>query len=182
MEQALVLASIVLGVAVAAELTNLHHLLRSTKVKWHWAQPVFAVFVLMILMFFWWTLAKNPEGELSFGEFLPVMWSLVTLVLLSAVALPDDLEGGVDLAEYYQKNRRYMWGLLLLTALPLEGQWFYKVAMTTSSFGEFFSRASADLLAWSMIIAMMFIRRWWMVAVGFAVLSLGPLAWLSRTI
>lgn len=30
---------------------------------------------------FWWTLAKNPEGELSFGSFLPIMRSIVTLAL-----------------------------------------------------------------------------------------------------
>ncbi len=182
MEQALVFTSIILGVAVAFELENLNRLLRSKEVRWHWAQPIFAIFVLMILMFFWWSLAKNPEGTISFGAFLPIMWSLVMLVLLSAAALPDKVEGGVDLAQYYQENRRYMWGLLLLAAIPLEGQWFYQVAVTSTSIGEFIGRATGDIVAWTMIIAMMFIRRWWLVAVGFAVLSLGPLAWLSRTI
>jgi len=182
MEQALVFTSIILGVAVALELTNLHHLLRSKKVRWHWAQPIFAAFVLILLMFFWWSLAKEPEGTISFGAFLPIMWSLVMLVLLSAVALPDRLEDPVDLAEYYLQNRTYMWGLMLLAALPLEGQWLYKVAMQTSSLGEFLGWAGGDLMAWSVIIAMMFVRRWWLVAVGFAILSLGPIAWLSRTI
>ncbi|WP_336986946.1 hypothetical protein [Altererythrobacter aquiaggeris] len=182
MEQALVFTSIILGVAVAFELENLNRLLRSNEVRWHWAQPIFAAFVLMILMFFWWSLAKNPQGTISFGAFLPIMWSLVMLVLLSAVALPDKVEGGVDLAQYYQQNRRYMWGLLLLAAIPLQGQWFYKVAVSSTSIGEFVGRAMGDIVAWTMIIAMMFIRRWWQVAIGFAFLSLGPLAWLSRTI
>jgi hypothetical protein len=182
MEQALVFASIILGVAVALELTNLHHLLRSNNVRWHWAQPIFAFLVLLILMFFWWSLARNTEGQMSFGSFLPIMWSLVMLVLLSAVALPDRLDEEVDLADYYQENRRYMWGLLVLAALPLEGQWLWSVAMRTSSVGEFAMTALGDLIAWATIFAMMFIKRWWLVAVGFAVLSLGPVAWLSRTI
>ena len=182
MQQALVFASIILGVAVALELTNLHHLLRSKTVKWHWAQPVFAVFVLLIVMFFWWSLAKNPDGEISFGSFLPIMWSLVMLVLLSAVALPDRIEGQIDLAQYYRQNRRYMWGLLILAGIPLQGQWLYKKAVTSGTLAEFLFATSGDLIAWATIIAMMFVRRWWLVAAGFAILALGPIAWLSRTI
>ena len=43
MGQALVFASIILGVAVAHELGNLHSLIRSRNVRWYWAQPIFAL-------------------------------------------------------------------------------------------------------------------------------------------
>lgn len=105
------------------------------------------------------------------------------LVLLSAVALPDRLDEGLDLAAYYQNNRRDMWSLIVLAGIHMEGQWLYRVAATSSTVGEFFSHAPGDMVAWIIIVvAMIFVRRWWLVAAGFAVLSLGPLAWLSRTI
>lgn len=184
MEQALVFASIILGVAVASELNNLHNLIRAPNVRWHWAQPIFAVFILFVITRFWWTLASEPEGKIRLGEFVPIMWSLVVLSLLAAVALPDriDEKDGVDLAEYYQENRRYQWLLLILTAAPLQGSWLYGVWQESASAGEFFSRTSGDNIAWAIMIAMIFVKRWWMVAVGLAFVSLGPIAWLSRTL
>ncbi len=183
MDQALVFASIILGVAVALQLENLHRLLRFAEVKWHWAQPLFALLVLLLLMFFWWSLADNQSGSITLGEFLPIMWSLVLLVLLSAVALPEVEKGETtDLAAYYQANRRYMWGLVLLAGLPLGSEYLYRVATTSQSLSEAFDRGVGDLVAWLVIIAMVFVRRWWQVAVGFAILSLGPITWLSRTL
>ena len=110
MEQALVFASIVLGVAVAFELENLNRVLRSDKVTWHWAQPAFALFILLSIIAYWWGAASQPDRQITFVQFMPVMFQLVMLVLLAAVSLPDKIgEDGVDLSEYYQSNRRYQW-------------------------------------------------------------------------
>ena len=89
MEQALVFASIVLGVAVAFELQHLNTLLRSKNVKWHWAQPIFALFVLLTIMSFWWMIANraNSEEAMTLARFLPIMWILVLRNLLAAAAL-----------------------------------------------------------------------------------------------
>ncbi|QIG79258.1 hypothetical protein [Stakelama tenebrarum] len=182
MNQALTFASIVLGVSVAFELENLNRLIRHKGVRWHWAQPLFALFVLLLIMFYWWSIADRPEGRISLGAFLPIMWSLVTLALLSAAALPDKLENGIDLAEYYQRNRFYLWGLVILTGLPIEIRWLYTVATNSSDIVSFFLRAGGDLVAFAAMIAMMFVRRWWLVALGFAINAIGPIAWLSRTI
>ena len=184
MEQALTFASIILGVAVAFELENLNRLIRSDNVRWHWAQPVFATFVLLFIMFYWWTIARSPDEPISFGEFLPIMWSLVLLTLLAAVALPEnkDPEKPVDLAQYYQKNRRYMWGLIVGIGIPFESRWLYSMAQRSETVLEFLGYAFGDLISWATIIAMMFVRRWWMIATGFVILSLGPITWLSRTL
>ena len=183
MEQALVFASVVIGVAVAMEIENLNRLLRSPRVKWHWAQPLFALLVVFLIMRFWWTLANDPQGSITLGAFLPVMWSMVLLALLAAVALPDRIgDDGVDLAAYYQANRRYMWLLVLLMGLPLQGQWLYSVWQDSPSFGAFLERTVADNVAWLVIVALIFARRWWLVALLMAVVSLGPIAWLSRTL
>ncbi|KLI63204.1 hypothetical protein [Aurantiacibacter marinus] len=184
MEQALVFASIILGVAVASELGNLHHLIRAKNVRWHWAQPLFAVLVIFFITRFWWTLAADTDRAITLGEFVPILWSLVLLTLLASVALPDkiDPEKGIDLAQYYQDNRRYQWGLILLIALPLQGAWMLGVWQESETVARFLERTMGDNIAWALMIAMMFVKRWWLVAIGMAIISLGPIAWLSRTL
>ena len=128
MQQALVLASIVLGVAITFELEHLNRVLRSRAVKWHWAQPIFALFVLLTIISYWWGAAKNPQGTITLGEFLPVMFQLVMLALLAAASFPDKVpEDGLDLAEYYQENRRYQWLLMALFFWSVNLRWFWSV-------------------------------------------------------
>ena len=123
MEQALVLISIVLGVAITFELENLNRLIRARNVRWHWAQATYAVWVLMCVIYFWWMMAAQ-EGELSIAQFMPIMFTLIMLVLMSAVALPDNVpEDGLRMAEYYMENRRYQWGLVVLAMLPISLGW-----------------------------------------------------------
>ena len=183
MEQALVLASIVLGVASAFELEHLNNVLRSRKVTWHWAQPLFAVFVLMTIIAFWWGAASKPEGELSLGEFLPVMFQLILLALLAAVSFPDSVgEEGVDLAEYYQDNRRYQWSLMALYYWSLHAGYVWRSAHATDDPGTFAAMVGPDTVGGLIVLGMIFARRWLWVAAGFVVLSVGPLLWLTRTI
>ena len=41
---------------------------------------------------------------------------------------------------------------------------------------------SGDTVAGLVIVSMIFAQRWWQVALGFAVLSLAPIIWLTRTL
>lgn len=183
MEQALVFASVVIAVAVAMEVENLNRLLRSRNVKWHWAQPLFAVLVLFMIMRFWWSLADDTSGAITLGEFVPIMWSMIMLALLAAVALPDRIgDDEVDLAAYYQNNRRYMWILVVLAGAPLQAPWLYSMWQESGSFGEYFTRTMGDNIAWLVVVALIFARRWWVIGVLMAVVALGPIAWLSRTL
>ncbi len=184
MQNALVFASIVLGIAVAFELQHLHHLLRAPNVKWHWAQPLFALFVLLSIMSMWWMIAGRPiEGPITLARFLPIMWAMVILNLLAAVALPDKVpENGIDLAAYYQANRRYMWGLYILFFLPLSATWLWVALYQAESVGDFMRMVSADMLAFALIIFLFFARKWWMVAIGFAGLTLLAANWMGRAI
>ena len=184
MENALAFVSIVLGVAVAFELEHLNRLLRSGNVKWHWAQPLFALFVLLSIMSFWWMMASTPDQEdISLARFLPVMWVLVLLNLLAAVALPDEIpEGGIDLAQYYQDNRRYMWSLYFLMIAPLAGNWIVVGIRRSASFTEVLPYLGSELVPLVFVTLLIFARRWWLVGVGFAGLSLVVAAWLSRTL
>ena len=183
MEQALVLASIVLGVAIAFELEHLNNVLRSDKVKWHWAQPVFALFVLLTIIAYWWGAAANASGPITLGEFLPIMFQLVLLALLAAVSLPDRIEDeGLDLAAYYRQNRRYQWTLMALFMWSINLRWFWTVWQRDVAVADFLAIIVGDAIGGLVIIAMIFARRWWQVAFGFAVLSIAPVLWVSRTL
>ena len=184
MENALVFASIVLGIAVAFELQHLHNLLRTPNVKWHWAQPLFALFVLLSIMSIWWMIAgREIEGPMTLGRFIPIMWVLVILNLLAAVALPDKIpEEGIDLADYYQTNRRYMWGLYILFFLPLGVNWVIYSISRAENFSQFVNYVWGDMLGLGIFIFLFFARKWWMVGLGFAGLAAMSASWLSRAI
>ena len=109
MEHALVLISIVLGVAITLELETFNRLIRSNQVRWHWAQVLYAAFALLIVVYYWWILADQADEPITLGEFLPIMGIMVLLVLMCATALPDRLpeKGQIDLAVYYMENRKY---------------------------------------------------------------------------
>lgn len=183
MEQALVLASIVLGVAIAFELEHLNKVLRAKNVKWHWAQPAFALFVLLSMISFWWGTAADVQGSITLGRFLPIMFQLIMLALMAAVSFPDSIpDEGLDLAEYYQENRRYQWILMSLYFWSITIGFGYRTAQTSESLIEFFQVVGPNSLVGLLMIAMMFVRRWWQVALGFAVLSLGPASWIFRVL
>ncbi|MEO7749849.1 MAG: hypothetical protein ABIS09_00810 [Sphingomicrobium sp.] len=184
MEQALVFASIILGVAISDQVLSLHRLMRGrAKVRWHWAQPWFAVIVLMTDMMFWWAIASDARGPVSIGAFVPKVVELILLALLTVNSLPDDPDReGVDLAKYYQDNVRYQWLLLAIAFI-----WSFAVDLVgTARSGtdvlHFLGLRLGDIVAFGLIVAMAFIRRWRGVAIGLALTSLGPILWLARSI
>ncbi|MEM8725355.1 MAG: hypothetical protein AAGE86_07525 [Pseudomonadota bacterium] len=188
MEQALVLASIVLGVAIAFELEHLNGVLRAKNVKWHWAQPLFALFVLLTIIAFWWGAvnwadnASNSEEPFSLGRFLPMMFQLVLLALLAAASFPDRIDGeGLDLAQYYQENRRYQWTLMALYFWSVYAGYAAHVAQTSVTIGEAISRLAFDTVYAIALTGMIFVRRWWQIALGFAVAAIAPAVWFTRT-
>jgi len=184
MEQALVFASIVLGVAIASELNNLHKLLQSDKVRWHWAQALYALLVLVSIMSFWWMIAKRSDiNEITLGGFLPVMWVMVMFNLMAAVALPDSIpEEGLRMADYYQEKRRYMWGLFILASAPLGASWIFHSAKTATNIEQFAAMAGPEVFGISVLVFLFFARAWWMVALGFVAYGLMTSSWFFRAI
>ena len=183
MKDALVLVSIVLGVAITFELEHLNKVLRAPGVRWHWAQPAFALFVLLSSISFWWNAASIKQETLALGEFLPVMFQLIMLALLAAAAFPDRVpEEGIDLAQYYQNSRVYQWVLMNLYFWSIHIAYVYKVAMRTGDFGTFAMQVGPDTIGALILFAMIFLKKWWQVAIGFAFISLAPLIWLTRTL
>jgi hypothetical protein len=183
MEQALVLVSIVLGVAIAFELEHLNNVLRAPNVKWHWAQPAFGLFVLLTIIAFWWGAADQEGRSLTLGEFLPVMFQLILLALLAAVSFPDRVPAeGISLADYYLANRRYQWILMALYFWSIHLGFMIRSARTSDSLGQYLLLVGPDSLMALLILGMIFARKWWQVGAGFAILSLAPAVWLFRVI
>ncbi|MBX7493587.1 hypothetical protein K3163_10240 [Qipengyuania sp. 1NDW9] len=182
MEQALVFASIMLGVAIASELTNLHHLLRAKQVIWHWAQPAFAIFVLLNIVAFWWGAANN-QGSISFARFLPILLQLVLLVLLAAVSLPDKIpDDRLDLGEYYHENRRYQWILFSLYFWSIHIGFVARTLALDISALDKVAMLGPDTIAGLIAFGMIFAQRWRWIALGFAFFALSPIAWAARTL
>ena len=184
MEQALVFASIILGVAISDQILSLHRLLRTyAPVRWHWAQPWFAMIVLMTDMMIWWAIAGDAKGPVSIGAFLPKVVQLILLALLTVSTLPDAVPAtGVDLAEFYQRNKRYQW-----TLLALSFAWSFLIDIVDvvsggDDFAPFVLGRWGDILGLALIVAMGFVRRWPGVAIGLILTSLPTLLWTARTI
>ena len=183
-EQALVFASIIVGVAISDQIVSLHRLLRSGQpIRWHWAQPWFAVLVLLLNVMIWWSIVGEQKATLTIGEFLPILVQLILLALLTIATFPDSIGSeGVDLAVFYQSNRRYQWSLLALT---LAWNMLADVGAAIHQDTPFWTAVaneSEDSFVIAIMVALIFIRRWWLIALGMALLSMGPINWLSRSL
>ena len=184
MQQALVLISIVLGVAITLELENLNRLIRAPNVRWHWAQCLFAIFALMMVLVFWWMMAgQTGNRPIRLGEFLPIMAVMVVLVLAAAVALPDKVptDGILDLAEYYMANRRYQWGLVLIVNAVIGGEYLFRQA-GKQGLAQALLNGWGEWLPMAIVVWMMLANRWWKVGLGYVAMAFIPLTWLSRTL
>lgn len=178
-----VMASIVIGLALADILTSLHRLFRAGPlVRWHWAAPVAAGLVVLTLIQIWWSLYTPDDTPMTVVRFLPILVELILLFLLAARALPDAVPAeGLDLRVYYDTNGRWFWALFT-AALG----WLMLVGIiTTAATGEvrtFLGHRIADLAILAVFASLIFVRRLWWHMIAFAVLSLGPLGWLSKSL
>lgn len=113
-----VFVSIIIGLAAADLLISFHRLIRvDARVKWYWLVPAIAVYVLLVIVNFWWgTYWQFAQvRSLSMGEFVPTLLSAITLFLLAAAVLPDEVpEDSIDLKAWYLKNAGHIWALAFI--------------------------------------------------------------------
>jgi len=135
-DNVLVFASIIVGVAVADQLTSLHRLLkRRADVRWDWLLLWVAALVLLTQLQIWWSLAGQRQAPITIGNFLPMMVLLVLLFLLAAASLPDELgDQRIDLRDYYRQQSRYIWTLYALALSWLIGSQMIAVAIARQRF------------------------------------------------
>jgi hypothetical protein len=184
MEQALIFASIIVGVAVSDQILSLNRLLRSeAPVRWHWIVPIVALQVLMTNVQTWWLIAGAHLSSISIGQFLPMLIELILLALLSAASLPDRVpEEGIDLHQYYRRHARYLWLLYALSLVWFQGYGLVRSLDAGVGLGKWGAAHVGDGVALGVMLTLAFVRRWWLVAIGLALLSIGPLHWLSDTL
>lgn len=184
MEHALVFASIIVGVAVTDEVMSLHRLLRArSRVRWDWAALAVAALVLLTVVQVWWAAARPAAPAITIGQFLPLMVELILLVLLSAAVLPDEVPtDGLDLAVYYDANGSYIWSLFSAAFgwVIVSGDVAHVAA--GGALLPLLAQQAAEVGILGVMVSLIFVRRrrWHLVAL--ALLSLGPIGWLSRSL
>ncbi|MFL5381752.1 MAG: hypothetical protein ACJ8GN_04485 [Longimicrobiaceae bacterium] len=120
-EYVLPMVSILVGLAIGDLSLSLHRLLRARRrVRWDWLPLAAALLVLLLILFFWWAFYAMGRAEVwtRYWAFLVLAAALIGMFLLASAALPDTVpEDGLDLAAYYDENRRYFWILFAVFTL-----------------------------------------------------------------
>lgn len=109
--------SIMIGLSLADLATSLQRLLRAgRRVKWDLLTPASALLVTAFLINVWWATfgALKAMSSISVAGFIPDLIALLLLFCLASSALPDEVAETLDLADYYQENRRRLWSLFTL--------------------------------------------------------------------
>ena len=158
-----VFVSIIVGLAVADLLISFHRLLRvGERVRWYWLVPLLATYMLLVIVAFWWgsyTWLLHLRA-LSMGQFLPTLLAAITIFLLTAAILPDEVpEDGLDLKTWYLQNFRQIW-ILASLALFLVILFYGEGRITTVDAAVSFAKSQWDdlaLLAGS--VALVFTKR-----------------------
>jgi hypothetical protein len=184
-EYVLVLVSIVVGLGLTDVLMSFHRLLRAgRRVRWDWAAPLAAVLVLLTLVLMWWGFYPHEgRGPTTIGAFLPQLVIVILLFLLSAAALPDEVPPeGLDLRAYYDRNGPYFWGLYAATLAWLMGAQFVGGALAGAPLAQVARSNLVEFGILAVFVSLAVVRRRWWHAVGFLILSTGPIGWVSRSI
>jgi hypothetical protein len=106
--------AILIGLAVADLATSLHRLMRARdRVKWDWATPAAAAMVaIQVMAQFWVFWFSRSERGYTFASIFALTCVLALVFLIASAVLPDEVPvEGIDLKAFYEKNRRYLWGL-----------------------------------------------------------------------
>ena len=116
-EFALGLFAVLIGLAVADVATSFHRLMRARpRVRWDPLPLLTALFAMVITVGMWFDLwgIRNATSVRHFFLYLALVGSFFVLFLIAASSLPDEASEGVDLHEFYDRNRRYFWSLVTL--------------------------------------------------------------------
>lgn len=116
-EFALGLFSVLIGLAIADVATSFHRLMRARpRVRWDPLVLLSALFAIVITVGMWFDLwgIRNAISVRHFFLYLALVSTFFVLFLIAASSLPDEATEGVDLREFYGRNRRYFWSLVML--------------------------------------------------------------------
>jgi hypothetical protein len=115
-EFALGLFTVLIGLAIADVATSLHRLIRHHyAVRWDPLALLASLFSLLLSIGMWFDLwgIRHATSVRYFFLYLVLVAAFFILFLIAASSLPDEVTGTVDLREFYERNRRYFWRLVL---------------------------------------------------------------------
>jgi hypothetical protein len=115
-EFALGLFTVLIGLAIADVATSLHRLIRHHRqVRWDPLTLLASLFSLLLSIGMWFDLwgIRHASSVRYFFLYLVLVVAFFILFLIAASSLPDEVNGTVDLRNFYEQNRRYFWLLVL---------------------------------------------------------------------
>ena len=179
-----VMTSIIIGLALVDVLISANRLIRAgSAVRWDWAAPAASVLVVMTLLQIWWGQYQPTDAGLTIGQFLPLFVELVILFLLAAAALPDEIPAdGLDLRAYYDRNGPYFWSLFTAALVWLTGVDLAQGLVAGVPILALLEARMGDLVIVGVFASLIFVRKRWWHAIALAILSTGPIGWLSRSL
>ena len=113
-----VLLSIILGLGLTQLLTSVGRLIRHRdRVRADWLPLLWVAVLLVLYVQVWWTMfGLRALRVWTFIAFLTVVAQTITLYMMAAVILPDQVDdAGVDLAAHYDRQHRWFFGFFLAT-------------------------------------------------------------------
>lgn len=119
-EFALGLFSVLIGLAIADVAASFHRLMRARpRVRWDPLVLLVALFAMVITVGMWFDLwgIRNATSIRHFFLYLALAGVFFVLFLIAASSLPDEVTDGIDLRQFYERNRRYFWSLVTLFEL-----------------------------------------------------------------
>lgn len=170
-DYALGLLTILMGLALADIIFSFHKLaVRARSIRWDGRPLIAAALVVVECVHHWfaqWTL-RTYSIALHFPVYFGMFVELMLLVLLATSCLPDDPGDDCDLGEFYDRRRRYFWGLFAAYQLLFFIWWIAFFGATTAD-----GRMAAGALDWFRVIAPV---------IAFGLLALVRRRWLDYAI
>lgn len=120
-----VLLSIILGLGLTQLLTAVGRVIRHRDhVRMDWLPMLWAAVLLLVYVQVWWSMfGMRQLRSWTFLEFLVVLGQTVTLYMMAALLLPDDIDAsGVDLRGYYERQHRWFFTFFLATLVISVGK------------------------------------------------------------
>lgn len=113
-----VLLSIIIGLGLTQVLAACGRLIRARMhVTWYWPALLWAAILIVIDVQVWWTMfGLRARRDWTFIAFFVVLLQTVTLYMMSAVLLPEQVdERGVDLRAHYHQQAPWFFGFFATT-------------------------------------------------------------------
>ena len=120
-----VLLSIILGLGLTQVLTAVGRVIRHRdRVRVDWLPMLWAGVLIVVYVQVWWSMFGLRElRSWTFIEFLVVLAQTVTLYMMAAMVLPEQIEDtGTDLRGYYDRHHRWFFAFFFATLVVSVGK------------------------------------------------------------